>query len=143
MERKQGKTIRSGAREIIAHVIDACDQEAENNSLLISLKQRTQRAVLYTGVSESTVKKIRQEHRSRPALDASLVTSWKKRPRLSFNETIDDLDFQVIRRTIEDFYINLKQVPTCGKLIPALRAKIDFPYGRRTLQRLLHSRGFV
>ena len=35
MESKQGKTVRSSAREVIVNIINVCDLEAKNNSINI------------------------------------------------------------------------------------------------------------
>lgn len=143
MANKKGQTIRSGAREVIARIIDVCDREAERKCLDIPIEHRTERAAFYTGVSESSIKKIRKEYRNRPNLTSVLKSPGKKRPRLSYKHKIDDSDFDVIRRTIEDFYLNLKKVPTCKTLLAAIKDKIDFTYGYKTLNRILRSRGFI
>lgn len=108
----------------------------------IPVENRTERAVLYSGVSQRSVQRIRRENAKRPT-PTTPFSPEKKRPRLSVKENIDDFDFQVICRTIQDFYLNLKQSPSCRKLLRAIKEKIDFPYSAKSLNRLLRSRGFV
>jgi hypothetical protein len=53
-------------------------------------------------------------------------TSGKKRNRGDTGKAIvDNFDRRVIRDTIQDFYVRQKTVPTCTKLLPALREKIN------------------
>ena len=144
MNRRKGQTLRSGAREIILNVTQRCEEEAINKAFKIPLHAPTKRAAFYTGVGETTIKKIKREHQDRMQNepDALLKSPGKKRHRPDICEKIDDFDFQVIRRTIEDCYLVDKRVPTCQQLVAKIRQKIDFPYGRRSLNRLLKKNGF-
>ncbi|VEN48085.1 unnamed protein product [Callosobruchus maculatus] len=138
---RKGETIRGEAREVIARVIEACDEESRNHALKIPLHAKTERAAYYTGVSTTSIKRIRNENRKRNMEDpgSSLATPSAKRPRLAIEGKIDDFDFRVVRRTIEEFYIGKK---TCTKLLVAIREKIDFPYSTKSLNRLLKEYGF-
>lgn len=71
-----------------------------------------------------------------------LSSPGKKRSRISKVEQYDDFDFSIVRRIIEKFYLELKQVPTLRKLLRQLRTEINFPFSRETLRRLLKSNGF-
>ncbi|VEN47722.1 unnamed protein product [Callosobruchus maculatus] len=107
---RKGETIRGEAREVIARVIEACDEESRNHALKIPLHAKTERAAYYTGVSTTSIKRIRNENRKRNMEDpgSSLATPGAKRPRLTIEDKIDDFDFRVVRRTIEEFYIEKK-----------------------------------
>ncbi|VEN58140.1 unnamed protein product [Callosobruchus maculatus] len=107
---RKGETIRGEAREVTARVIEACDEESRNHALKIPLHAKTERAVYYTGVSTTSIKRIRNANRKRNMEDpgSSLSTPGAKRPRLAIEGKIDDFDFRVVRRTIEEFYIEKK-----------------------------------
>lgn len=144
MESNKGRTIKSDAREIIANVINMCELEAQNNSLKLPLIAKTQRAAAYTGVSQATIKRIKNEDRKRKAEnpEKKLLSPGTKRSRLKSEEKLDDFDFQVIRREIEDFYLVKKVVPTVASLLAAVHSKIDFPLSSFTLNKLLRAKGF-
>lgn len=61
--RRKGTIIRSKEREVIKSIIEFCDQEAKQKSLLVPLRQATKRAANYAKVSERTVKRIREENK--------------------------------------------------------------------------------
>ena len=54
----------------------------------------------------------------------------------------DQFDCDVIRRTVHDFYIREKKVPFLSKLLPVIKEKINFPWGREFLKQILHEIGF-
>ena len=56
---------------------------------------------------------------------------------------IDSFDIDVIRRAVRDFYITEKEVPTVSKLLPVIKEKINFAWGRETLRKILHEIGFT
>lgn len=139
--RKKGKTIHSEAREIVRQVIEKCDEEARRGETHINIHQRNARASDYTGISERTISRIRKE--CKEAGDSNLSTPGKHRHRPSTrNVEIDNFDLHVIRNTIHDFYIVQKQVPTCPKLLAAVKEKIDFPWGVDSLRKILKTMGF-
>ncbi|KAJ4431058.1 hypothetical protein ANN_19651 [Periplaneta americana] len=118
--RKANTTIHSEAREIIANIIEKCDEERVQKHLRIPLNTSTERAAEYTGVGYSIIKKIRKEHKIRKenSLDRLLKSPGKKRLIISRNILhVDDFDKCVIRNTIQDFYIQEKRVPTIPKLL--------------------------
>lgn len=61
--RRKGTIIQSKEREVIKSIIEFCDQEAKQKSLLVPLRQATKRAAHYAKVSERTVKRIREENK--------------------------------------------------------------------------------
>ncbi|KAJ4437060.1 hypothetical protein ANN_17195 [Periplaneta americana] len=71
------------------------------------------------------------------------VDTWKKRKRPDYrNANVDDFDRRVIKDIIEDFYLNKKVVPSCKKLLPVLKERIDFKWKATTLRRILKEMGF-
>lgn len=139
--RKKGKTIHSEARNIVGHIIQECDNESRNGRLTYSLDQANLRAANYTGISVRTVSRIRKDISTAPDTSLSTPGKHRKRPE-ERNVTCDDFDRRVIRDVIEDFYLVQKRVPTCPKLLAAIRDKIDFPWGVHTLRRILKEMGF-
>ncbi|XP_035218015.1 uncharacterized protein LOC118191329 [Stegodyphus dumicola] len=75
--------------------------------------------------------------------DQLLNTPGKKRKSPANHKCeIDDFDKCVIRQTIQDFYIKEKKVPSVRKLLPVLRQKIDFPWQKDSLCKVLRSMNF-
>jgi hypothetical protein len=112
--RKHGKTIHSEARGLVANVIKAYDTEANQKELLSPLARATERAFKYTGLSMSTIKRIRQESKngSESASSSTLSTPGKHRPRPNERSiNVDDFDLAVIRRTVHDFHVRCAELP--------------------------------
>jgi hypothetical protein len=71
------KVIHSKERDIIRSVIACYDEEARNECLLVNLNKATERAARYTGVSRSSVLRIRKQAAGRP--NEALRSPTKKR----------------------------------------------------------------
>jgi hypothetical protein len=98
--------------EIIANVIEKCDEESRQNVLLLPISKATERAAMYTGKSRSFILRIWRKHTERNATNPTqlLKSPGKKRGKLSRNVVfVDDFDKCVIRNTIQDFYIQGKK----------------------------------
>jgi transposase len=48
----------------------------------------------------------------------------------------------MVKSTVKDLYVEKKTVPTCKKLLPAIREKVNVPWEEQSLRRLLHKIGF-
>jgi hypothetical protein len=121
-------------------VIQTCDEEAGKKELAFPVSQATKIAAEYCCKSETLIKKIRKEHKTRvekgsgeklPAPDKKRNT----RPE-NTNVQVNDFDKCVIRNIIHDFYATKKVVPTAAKLLPVVTEKINFPWGRKSLTRV-------
>ncbi|KAJ4436099.1 hypothetical protein ANN_18726 [Periplaneta americana] len=137
--------VHSEGREIIANIIEKCDEEKTRKHLLLSLPKSIERATMYAGVSYSTIKNIRKENKERKETneDNRLKSPGKKRRVISRNTvSVDDFDKCVIRNVIQDFYVTEKRVPTIPKLLPIVKSKINFPWGKASLRRVIKSMGF-
>jgi hypothetical protein len=99
---------------------------------------------MYAEVSCSAIKKIRQENKARKThLDNSLRSPGKKRRIIERNVVyVDDFDKCVIRNTIQDFCVEEKRVLTIPKLLPIIKEKIHFPWGLKSLGRVVKRMGF-
>ncbi|XP_055928589.1 uncharacterized protein LOC129959724 [Argiope bruennichi] len=119
-----------------------CSEEAAAKSLKVPLPQAMKRAAQATGVSEGTIRKIKNEVST---LDKTEVLSTpgkhRKRP-IDRNCEIDDFDKCVIRQTVQDFYVQQKKVPSLKKLLPVLREKLNFHWNKESLRKVLHSMNF-
>lgn len=139
---RKGEVLKSQARKIVYNVAEFCSSEASSKSVLIPLPQALKRASRASGVSEASIKKIRNEV---SALGSSTVLKspgkHRKRPS-ERNCEIDDFDKCVIRQTIQDFYIRERKVPSLRKLLPVLKEKIGFSWKKDTLCKVLHSMNF-
>ncbi|KAJ4428478.1 hypothetical protein ANN_24515, partial [Periplaneta americana] len=104
--RKANTTIQSEAREILANIIEKCDEERVQKHFRIPLNKSTERVAEYTGVGYSTIKKIRKEHKIRKenSLDRLLKSPGKKRRIMSRNMLhVDDFNKCVIDRISINF----------------------------------------
>lgn len=137
----QGKHYRRVTKRILHSVIKFCDNEADKGSMVIPVSHATKRASAITGVSKSSIRRIRTEGIQNNNDDFS---SPKKRIVKSTieNVTLDKFDIDVIRRTVQEFYIREKKVPTVPKLLAILKEKINFPREKETLRKILHEIGF-
>ena len=59
--RKKGVALHSKERDVIKSIIEICDLEAREKSLIFPVKQATKRAAHYAKVSERTIKRLRDE----------------------------------------------------------------------------------
>jgi hypothetical protein len=119
-------------------------QGSRNNCLKYSSNQATLRAAHYASVSERTIKQIRKEHKQRQESDPNtkLSTPGKKHRTSPQQITVfvDDFDRCVIR-TIHDFYLRERKVPL-PKLLPVIKNRISFPWGKRSLHKIMRYMGF-
>ena len=51
---------------------------------------------------------------------------------------IDEFDCSVIRRTVHDFYVKEKKVPSLNKLLHVLKESISFNWNKETFHQILH-----
>lgn len=65
-------------------------------------------------------------------------TPGRKRPLLAPKSNLDDFDLYVIRRTIYDFHVQNKELPTLKKILPVLQEKKYFSGGITTLRQVIH-----
>ncbi|KAL0895149.1 hypothetical protein ABMA27_013600 [Loxostege sticticalis] len=118
------KTIRGGARNIVYRVFLQCLAEFQAGTLLRNLEDIYQRTADYTGVSESTVRRIALLGSQN---EGKFSTPAKHRKG---------------RRKIFFFYSVKKEIPTVGKLLAQLRQDIGYDGSREHLRRLLLNMGF-
>lgn len=141
--RPKGKIIHSKEREIIRNIVACCDKEAKDKDLLIPIAKATDRACKYANVSRNVIIDIRKHIKTSPEVPLKTPTKSKNKSYPTRKAFIDNFDRDVIRQTIEDFYLVQKVVPSVSKLLPVLKNKIDFHWSKETLRRVLHEMGFT
>lgn len=135
------KAFRSGTKKILHNIIKFCDQEAENGEIIVPLNHPTKRASEIAGVSLSTIKRIRRE--AGDELNPDFDSPKKRVKKDVFAITaIDEFDCSVIRRTVHDFYVKEKKIPSLNKLLPVLKESINFNWNKEILRQILHKIGF-
>lgn len=131
--------IHRQAREMAKNVLDMCVEERQKNNLTFTLNNAYDRASRYTGLSKRTLSAIQNEAKKGPLCSPS---KKKRQCNKKTNLNVDDFDRDVIHRIIEEFYLTKKIVPTCIKLLAAIREKIEFPWGVTSLRKLLKDMGY-
>ena len=129
------KTVRE--KNIIFNVIKYFEDEKERQG-----KQKfrpnaiMQKAAEATGVPLRTLQRLSNENSESKKIKCKKA----KLSREKFGK-LDDFDLGVIRRLIHQFYFR-NESPTLDKILKELEEKMDFPYGRSRLHKLLKKMGF-
>ena len=71
--------LNSKSREIVRNCLNICESEKEKCQLAVSLNSVQERVAKYTGISVSTVNRIKSEVKNLDNPDACLSTPNKKR----------------------------------------------------------------
>lgn len=139
----RNKTVRSQSREIVANVHAFMKNEADEGTFIIDLKKVQERVSKATGVSKRSVIRIMKEHKGVcEGLNDTFSTPGKKHKVPKRVTEIDDFDKCVIRRTVHNFYVQQKTLPTVKKLLPVLKESIGFKGGQSSLNKILKTLGF-
>ncbi|KAH1005184.1 hypothetical protein HUJ04_006214 [Dendroctonus ponderosae] len=141
----KGQVIAPSAREIILKVINACCQEYQSGGFIAPLISTIERAAYYTGVSQSTVHRIKRENKIRNEIDQEMMlpTPGTKNKKNIFTGKVNDKDFNKIRKLIYDLLLD-NVVLTVGSVLKATKElDINFDYSEHTLSRLLTVKGFL
>jgi hypothetical protein len=109
--RKRNKVIHSEVRELISKVIQNSDKEARKKEPAFPASHVTKKAAEYCGKSETMIKKIRKEHKTRVEKGSGekLSTPGMKRNTRHGNTKVqvDAFDKCVRRNIIHDFYVSM------------------------------------
>jgi hypothetical protein len=79
------------------------------------------------------VKKIRKEGKA--YANEVLTTPGKKRKRPENCNAVVDFDWHIIQNVMQNFYVNLKAVSICEKILPILKEKIYFNWSKVHFER--------
>jgi transposase len=135
---KKGKPLTSQAREIVLNVQNFCKEEKSNDSLLIPLKRVNDRVVAATGVSERTLRRIKEQHKK----EGKVKTPGKQRPQKTGQfSKLDNFFLTALRRKVHEYFTR-KEIPNLDKLLVEAKQELEYPYGRTSLWRILREIGF-
>jgi hypothetical protein len=118
-------------------------KEADERKFVIPVSKVHERVASATGVSKSSLKTIRKEMIN---LQAGATTSYstpkrnKNRPRPCTN--LGDFDICVVCRTIHEFYIHEKTIPTVKAVLMKLREPIGYEGQQSSLLKIFKALGF-
>ena len=124
-------------KNIIFNVIKYFEDEKERHG-----KQKFRPNAVMQKAAEATGVPLRTLRRLSNANCESKKIKCKKAKlsREKFGK-LDDFDLGVIRRLIHQFYLR-NESPTLDKILKELKEKMDFPYSRSRLHKLLKKMGF-
>ncbi|CAF4878539.1 uncharacterized protein LOC125061772 [Pieris napi] len=136
----RGKPLTSQTKEVLYCLYKYFENECNNNPS--SIMTPTQLVAKSTGISIASVRKVVSESKCRPSDQEVTFKSPKKKPNRKPTIVIDNFDQQVIRRTIHDFHITNKEIPTLKTLHAKLKEDIDYKGCVSTLRKHVMSLGF-
>ncbi|KAM3956007.1 LOW QUALITY PROTEIN: uncharacterized protein ACR2FA_010060 [Aphomia sociella] len=132
---KKKEAIDGQAREIIFKVIKFFESEKQNRGYAFPVENVVKRACAATGLSESTIKRIKRDGLRAEATQTKMTGPKKKRIR----KTKVQLDyFQLCAlRGIVNSYSLRKEVPTLGKILAAAKHELNYRGGKESLRLIL------
>ncbi|CAB3255995.1 unnamed protein product [Arctia plantaginis] len=135
IEKKKKEAIDGQAREIIYKVIKFFESEKQNRGYAFPVENVVKRACAATGLSESTIKRIKRDGLRAEATQTKMTGPKKKRVR----KTKVQLDyFQLCAlRGIVNSYSSRKEVPTLGKILSAAKHELNYRGGKESLRLIL------
>lgn len=133
--KKKKEAIDGQAREIIFKVIKFFESEKQNRGYAFPVENVVKRACAATGLSESTIKRIKRDGLRAEATQTRMTGPKKKRVR----KTKVQLDyFQLCAlRGIVNSYSMRKEVPTLGKILAAAKHELNYRGGKESLRLIL------
>lgn len=138
---KKGQTVRSEARTMVKRIAKKCEEEALQCKLLFPLHKPNLRTAEYTGLSITSVSRIK--HECSNSGEEVLPTPGRRRPKcLEYKFHCSEEDKTIIRNIIYSFYVEKKIMPSGSKLLAAIREEINFPWEISTLYKLLKAMGY-
>ncbi|KAI5636830.1 hypothetical protein NE865_10421 [Phthorimaea operculella] len=129
------EAIDGQAREVIFKVIKFFESEKQNRGYAFPVENVVKRACAATGLSESTIKRIKRDGLRAEATQTRMTGPKKKRVR----KTKVQLDyFQLCAlRGIVNSYTVRKEVPTLGKILAAAKHELNYRGGKESLRLIL------
>ncbi|XP_028159587.1 uncharacterized protein LOC114352260 [Ostrinia furnacalis] len=134
-DKKKKEAIDGQAKEIIFKVIKFFESEKQNRGYAFPVENVVKRACAATGLSESTIKRIKRDGLRAEATQTKMTGPKKKRVR----KTKVQLDyFQLCAlRGIVNSYSLRKEVPTLGKILASAKNELNFKGGKESLRLIL------
>jgi hypothetical protein len=138
------RILRSQTRDVVWNVLKFMKQEAEQGSFITPISKAQERTEAATGVTVSTVRKIKSEGKSLVTTgqgNSSVLTPKKKNRTRNVTE-LNEFDLCVVRRTVYDFNKTEKQIPKTAALKKKLHELIGFNGSLPSLRSILKNMGF-
>lgn len=132
---KKREAIEGQAREIIFKVIKFFESEKRNRGYAYPVENVMKRASAATGLSESTIKRIKRDGIKAEATNTKMAGPKKKRIR----RTKVQLDYYQLcaLRGIVNAYSNRKEVPTLSKILSSAKEELNYRGGKESLRLIL------
>ncbi|XP_048480091.1 uncharacterized protein LOC125489187 [Plutella xylostella] len=132
---KKREAIDAQAREVIYKVIKFFESEKRNRGYAYPVENVMKRASAATGLSESTIKRIKRDGLKAEANNTKMSGPKKKRVR----RTKVQLDYYQLcaLRGIVNGYTNRKEVPTLSKILNTARIELNYKGGKESLRLIL------
>ncbi|XP_049868104.1 uncharacterized protein LOC126375422 [Pectinophora gossypiella] len=137
---KRGKVLRSDARDIVYNVIKYF-QEEKNLERYHPFQYANARAAMATGLSVSTIVKIKKEGQLAEEKKTRIRTPSKGRRGLHNTRVpIDNFDICAIGNIVNSIYDVRKEVPTLNKILASAKKDLNFKGSKTTLRRILKNK---
>lgn len=133
---KKGKPLKSGEKTIVLNVFNKfCEKYP-----LLGIKEVESLTAEFTGVSVSSIHRVRNEKKKDGAVKTPIKTRKRKKPVL---EKFDDFNKTAVRLKVHNFFFFKNELPTLNKILSAVNDDPDLPnISRSSLHKLLLSIGF-
>lgn len=137
------RTIHGQSREVIATTLQFMQSEADNNGFVIPVKRVQERVHAATRVSKAVIKAVKKEIENVEAgTSASYNTPRRNKNRPRPVTDLDDFDLCVVRKTIHNFYVTEKRIPTVKAVLAKLRTTIGYKGQASSLKTIFKKLGF-
>lgn len=135
MEKKKKEAIEGQAREIIFKVIKFFESEKQNRGYAYPVENVVKRACAATGLSESTIKRIKRDGLRAEATQTKIAGPKKKRVRKT-KVQLDYFQLCALRGIVNSYSVR-KEVPTLGKILTAAKHELNYRGGKESLRLIL------
>lgn len=135
LEKKKKEAIEGQAREIIFKVIKFFESEKQNRGYAYPVENVVKRACAATGLSESTIKRIKRDGLRAEATQTKIAGPKKKRVRKT-KVQLDYFQLCALRGIVNSYSVR-KEVPTLGKILTAAKHELNYRGGKESLRLIL------
>lgn len=135
LEKKKKEAIDGQAKEVIFRVIKFFESEKQNRGYAFPVENVVKRACAATGLSESTIKRIKRDGIRAEATQTKMTGPKKKRIR-KCKVQLDYFQLCALRGIVNGYSIR-KEPPTLGKILAAARNELNYTGGKESLRLIL------
>lgn len=133
--KKKKEAIDGQAREIIFKVIKFFESEKQNRGYAYPVENVVKRACAATGLSESTIKRIKRDGLKAEATQTRMTGPKKKRVRKT-KVQLDYFQLCALKGIVNSYSVR-KEVPTLGKILAAAKQELNYTGGKESLRLIL------